>query len=312
MVGNSGPMRSLYEIIRQVGPSDATVLIQGESGTGKELVARAIHACSRRKDGPFIPFNCCCGPSELIDSELFGHVKGAFTGAIQEKLGLFRAASGGTLFLDEISGLSLSTQGKMLRTIELMEVMPVGSSAVQSIDTRVVVATNRDLREMIDVREFREDLYYRLRVVPINVVALRQRRDDIPLLIAYFVEFFASRLNRPLPRVDPKVVELMQNYRWPGNVRELKNVIERTLVTSSSHDNSLRVEDLPHEMMFESIPEEGPANLKEATRQFEKFYVEAAIRRAEGDKALAAKRLGIGLSSLYRKVEEQEEESDGS
>ena len=302
MVGVSPGMQDVYEAIRHAAPSDCTALVTGESGTGKELVARALHAHSNRADGPFIPFNCCCRPSDLIDSELFGHLKGAFTGAADDKPGLFRAAEGGTLFLDEISGLPSATQGKVLRAVEFKEIMPVGSGRPLSVDTRLVVATNRDLREMVETHEFREDLYYRLSVVLVELPPLRQRRGDIALLVAHFMEGCASRLGIPLPQVQPEALRMMQNYRWPGNVRELKNIIERTLIMR--RDDQLRAQDLPREMMLDVIPGEAPTDLRSATRLFERYYVEAAVRRAGGDKVLAAKRLGVALSSLYRKLEE--------
>jgi transcriptional regulator with GAF, ATPase, and Fis domain len=219
--------------VRRVAPTDATVLIAGETGTGKELVARAIHSASRRADRPFIKLNCAALPSGLVESELFGHEKGAFSGAVQRREGRFELANGGTIFLDEIGELSLEVQAKLLRVLQEQEFERVGSSNTLKVDVRVVAATNRDLRKAVREREFREDLYYRLNVFPVELPPLRARAEDVPLLVQFFVQKYAPRIGRRVEGVDPDALLALSRYPWPGNIRELENLIERALILNN-------------------------------------------------------------------------------
>jgi len=243
IIGNSLPMREVYKTIGKVAPSDMTVLVQGESGTGKELIARAIHYNSRRLVKPFIAMNCAAIPKELLESELFGHEKGAFTGAIERKPGKFEQANGGTVFLDEIGDMPLDLQAKILRVLQEREITRTGGSQNIQVDVRIVAATNQDLMQLVQQRLFREDLYYRLNVVPINLLPLRERRDDIPLLIEHFLQKTCAELDIPLKKVDPPAMERLEAYSWPGNVRELENVIKRGVILSS--DPLLTLDDFP-------------------------------------------------------------------
>jgi len=243
IIGNSHPMREVYKTIGKVAPSDMTVLVQGESGTGKELIARAIHYNSRRLVKPFIAMNCAAIPKELLESELFGHEKGAFTGAIERKPGKFEQANGGTVFLDEIGDMPLDLQAKILRVLQEREITRTGGSQNIPVDVRIVAATNQDLLQLVQQRQFREDLYYRLNVVPINLLPLRERRDDIPLLVEHFLQKTCAELDIPLKKVDPPALERLETYSWPGNVRELENVIKRAVILSS--DPLLTLDDFP-------------------------------------------------------------------
>ena len=243
IIGNSPPMREVYKTIGKVAPSDMTVLVQGESGTGKELIARAIHYNSRRLVKPFIAMNCAAIPKELLESELFGHEKGAFTGAIERKPGKFEQANGGTVFLDEIGDMPLDLQAKILRVLQEREITRTGGSQNIQVDVRIVAATNQDLLQLVQQRLFREDLYYRLNVVPINLLPLRERRDDIPLLIEHFLQKTCAELDIPLKKAEPPALERLEAYSWPGNVRELENVIKRAVILSS--DPLLTLDDFP-------------------------------------------------------------------
>ena len=243
IIGNSTPMREVYKTIGKVAPSDMTVLIQGESGTGKELIARAIHYNSRRLVKPFIAMNCAAIPKELLESELFGHEKGAFTGATERKPGKFEQANGGTIFLDEIGDMPLELQAKILRVLQEREITRTGGSQNISVDVRVVAATNQDLQQLVQQRLFREDLYYRLNVVPINLLPLRERRDDILLLVDHFLQKTCAELDIPLKKIDPAALEQLTTNSWPGNVRELENVIKRAVILSS--DPLLTPDDFP-------------------------------------------------------------------
>jgi DNA-binding NtrC family response regulator len=241
IIGNSPQMQEIYKMIGQVAESDATVLIRGESGTGKELVCRAIYHNSLRKDKPFLAVNCAAIPESLLESELFGHERGAFTGAINKRIGKFQQCDGGTIFLDEIGDMSLSTQTKVLRVLQEYEFEPIGSQKTVKVDVRVIASTNKDLEEAISRGEFREDLYYRLKVVTIFIPPLRERLEDIPLLVDYFIDKFNQQFNKNVKGVDPEAIERFKKYSWPGNVRELENVIQTAVVMSRK--NILFLED---------------------------------------------------------------------
>ena len=232
IVGASSAYRTLLKLIEMVAPTDSTVLIQGETGTGKELIAREIHKISRRKDQPLVRVNCASIPKELYESEFFGHVRGAFTGAIKDRVGRFEAAHGGTLFLDEIGEIPIDLQSKLLRALQEKQYERVGDERTKRADVRIIAATNRNLKEEVEAGRFREDLYYRLNVFPVQAAPLRERREDIPLLAKYFVEMLAKELNCPKPRLTEAGVARLQNYDWPGNIRELRNVIERAIIVA--------------------------------------------------------------------------------
>jgi formate hydrogenlyase transcriptional activator len=233
IVGSSTALKEVLKKVQVVAPTGSTVLIQGETGTGKELIARAIHKISSRSSRPFVKLNCAAIPSGLLESELFGHEKGAFTGAVAQKVGRFELAHGGTLFLDEVGDIPLELQPKLLRVLQEQEFERLGSTRTQHVDVRLVAATNRNLSEMMEEREFREDLYFRLNVFPIQMPPLRDRPEDIPLLVRYFVDTYAQRMNKRIDRVPDDAMEALQRYSWPGNVRELQNFIERTVILST-------------------------------------------------------------------------------
>ncbi len=243
IIGNSIPMREVYKTIGKVAPSDMTVLIQGESGTGKELIAKAIHCNSKRLVKPFIAMNCAAIPKELLETELFGHEKGSFTGASERKLGKFEQANGGTVFLDEIGDMPLDLQAKILRVLQERELTRTGGSQNITVDVRIVAATNQDLHQLVQQRLFREDLYYRLNVVPINLLPLRERRDDILLLVDHFLQKTCAELDAPLKKIDQPALDMLEAYSWPGNVRELENCMKRAVILSS--DPLLTIEDFP-------------------------------------------------------------------
>lgn len=304
IVGRSRPMEELFERTRVVAPAPSTVLIVGDSGTGKELVANAIHQNSPVADGPFVPVNCGAIPGEILESELFGHERGAFTGAHQRRIGLIETASGGTLFLDEISELSPELQVKLLRVLEDHTVMRVGGSTRIPVDFRLVAATNRNLERWVEEGRFREDLYYRLKVVILRIPALRQRPDDIPLLVQHFLEHFNHELKRSVSGVQPPVLGALKRYPWPGNVRELRNLME-TLVLFSNGDE-ITLEDLPAEYR---LPTSAPvAETGEWTpRTMADIEREAILRTLQftgGHRAKAAQLLEIGLRTLQRKLKE--------
>ncbi len=298
MIGQSGVMQEVYRMIEKVAPNDATVLILGESGTGKELVARAIHNLSPRRDNPFIAVNCAALPENLLESELFGYEKGAFTGADRRKLGHFETAGEGTIFLDEIGEITLATQVKLLRVLQSKQIMRLGGTEVIPLKARVVAATNRVLEDMIKEGTFREDLYYRINVFPISLPPLRRRSEDIPALVNHFLE-----KNKPGSGIEKDALEKLRMYHWPGNVRELENVIERSLIMAG--DRPITIEDLPPYLRDEKkpptlfeIPDEG-INLEDV----EKKLIQRAIEKAGGNKSRAAKLLGITRRKLYSMME---------
>ncbi|OGB23098.1 MAG: sigma-54-dependent Fis family transcriptional regulator [Burkholderiales bacterium RIFCSPLOWO2_02_FULL_57_36] len=306
----SPAMRELERLISKVAPTDSTVLVTGDSGTGKGVIARLIHQQSPRADAPFIPINCGAIPENLMESELFGHTKGSFTGADKARKGLFLEADKGTIFLDEIGELPLQLQVKLLHVIEEKMVRSVGSEQARRADVRIVAATNRDLRKMVDEGTFREDLYFRLSVFHVHVPPLRERRQDIPGLVQFLVRRGAQRLNCGAGvTVAADVDELLTAYDWPGNVREMENVIDRALILAE-HGN-ITCSDLPPQITRlmsvdrpESMAAEPGGNLREQVRRFEESVIFRAINESDGDRRLAAQKLGIGLSSLYRKLEE--------
>jgi DNA-binding NtrC family response regulator len=316
IVGKSRPVLELLEQIRVVAGKQSTVLITGESGTGKELVARAIHHNSSRADGPFMGVSCGSFSRNLLESELFGHRKGAFTGAHRDKDGLLVSASGGTFFLDEIGELDRELQVKLLRALQERQVRPVGATRTVPFDTRIVAATNRDLQEMVDNGDFRSDLYYRLNVIPLKVPALRERRGDIPHLIRHFID---SREGVPSREFTDQAVEALGAYRWPGNVRELENLVERLCVMSAS--DVIDASDLPEYILSReetpSAPGDAPCSLPEADappatlREMEKAWILYVLEhRADGQKRRAAKLLGINESTLHRKLDRYLGEDD--
>lgn len=301
MVGNSQPMRQLFERIRMVADTKATVLITGESGTGKELVARSLHQLSSRVQKPFIPVNCAAIPETLIESELFGHEKGSFTGATDKSKGLFRAADGGTLFIDEIGELQLGLQSKLLRAIENKKIMPVGSSAEVDVDVRMVGATNRDLVEQVRQKEFREDLYYRLKVVELHIPPLRDRPEDIPLLVRHFVDEIARENKRPVKEIAPDALATLESYKWPGNVRELRNTLEGIIILSLNE--RIELNDLP-ESIRGGVPKTSIVKSGMTMREVEEAAIRQAMAQTNGHRAKSAELLDISVRTLQRKIKE--------
>jgi len=301
IIGNSQSLEELLGQICQVASTDATVMIQGESGTGKELIARAIHDQSVRSAGPFIAVNLGALPESLLESELFGHEQGSFTGASRRKPGCFEQAVGGTLFLDEITEIPAKSQVNLLRVLESQRYIRVGGEAELHSDARIVSATNRDVSEMLAEGTFREDLYYRLNIVPIHVPPLRSRRGDIPLLVEYFLDHFCKRHGRPPKSVDSDAMQILVNARWPGNVRQLRNIIERVVVTSTS--DKIETSDLPVELpKGETYVNHSVRTLAEITETAEKSGIENALVANDHHRELTAKSLGISVRSLHYKM----------
>jgi DNA-binding NtrC family response regulator len=301
LVGNSTAMLKLKELIAQIGPNDAPVLIQGETGTGKELVARAIHHHSPRSASNFVPVDCAAISETVIESELFGHVKGAFTGAHMSTLGLVRSADEGTLFLDEVGELSPAIQSKLLRTVQESEVRPVGSNKAYPVDIRILAATNRDLAREVAGNNFREDLYYRLNVVVIEVPPLRERKDDIALLAKYFLKRFATDLT-PTKDIARKTYFFLVNYDWPGNIRELENVIRRAIALGRSE--LIEPEDLPANIFTPAGYGPGPTDIPsdDSMTSYEKSAILNALKKSGYNRRIAAQILGVGEATLYRKI----------
>jgi two-component system response regulator HydG len=303
LIGRSQAMTALLEMVAQVAPSEATVLITGESGTGKEMIAGAIHFNSFRKDGPFIRINCAAITETLLESELFGHEKGAFTGADRRKEGKFRQADGGSIFLDEVSEMSLGMQVKLLRVLQEREITRVGGDEVLKVDVRVIAATNRDLLQAMAVSRFREDLYYRLNVVTLHVSPLRSRREDIPLLAQHFLIHFAGKNHKSIRGFTPQAMDRLLRYAWPGNVRELMNAIERGVVLSRSE--YLDDAELPLISASEGATEPLPGEMQDGEaplEEVEKAAILKSLAAAEGNKSEAARRLGITRRTLYQKL----------
>ena len=302
MIGNSPAMKAVFSLIDKVASTDSTVLISGKSGTGKELVARSVHEKGPRGKGPFLPVNCAAIPSELLESEFFGHAKGAFTGAVQKREGYFKIANGGTLFLDEICSVPLLLQPKLLRAIETKEILPVGARGMEKQDVRIIAATNKNLVEEVESQRFREDLYYRLKVFEIALPSLKEREEDIPLLVENFIRNFNLKLNKKVKGVAGAVLKRLYRWEWKGNIRELENMMERAMIMCDGEFITER-DIFPGEAHFVR-PDENLLPLKEAVRCFEKEHILGVLERVEGDKKKAAEFLGLSLSSLYRKMDE--------
>ncbi len=303
MIGSSASFKKVREMIERVAPLLSTILITGESGTGKELVARAIHRLSPRAKQKFIPINCGAIPENLIESELFGHKKGSFTGALRDKQGLFKVAEGGTLFLDEMANIPLNLQVKLLRAIEQKEILPVGSTTPEIVDVRIIAATNKNLAEEVERGNFREDLYYRLNVVGINIPPLRERPEDIPVLLEHFIGLNNVQLNKQIRDVEQSVRESFMAYEWKGNVRELENVIERGMILCDGE--LLLMKHFPPAFALKvAMPETAEEGLKGSVKRFERESILKALEAAAHDKSKAAHLLGMSLSTLYRKMAE--------
>jgi two-component system response regulator HydG len=307
IIGASPAFRRMMTLIDQVADSSATVLVQGESGAGKELVASAIHERSRRRGGPFVAVNCAALPETLLESELFGYEKGAFTGAVGRKEGRFELADGGTLFLDEIADLSAVTQPKILRVLQEGEFERLGGTRTQRVDVRIVAATNQDLAQMVKEKRFREDLYYRLNVITITVPPLRDRREDIRLLAQHFLRVYAAKNNRKLEMFTDEALRRLEGYSWPGNVRELENVVERGVVLARG--TAVDVTDLPEDVAGATPLPEGVFTVRIGTplAEVEQRLLEATLRVTGGNRTRAAKLLGIDPKTVYRKLERQDE-----
>jgi transcriptional regulator with PAS, ATPase and Fis domain len=311
IIGNSEPMQAVFQQIQEISEVDSTVLINGETGTGKELTARAIHALSNRKNGPFIPVNCASLTESLILSQLFGHNKGAFTGAVKEHVGFFEAANGGTLFLDEIGDIPLNVQAHLLRTLQEGEILRLGDSRPRKIDVRLIAATHSDLKEKVDKGNFRCDLYYRLCVATILLPPLRERRGDIALLIDHFLKKYRASMGKPIQKVDKEFLRLLISYDWQGNVRELQNVIESAVIKCKV--KLLLPSHLPSEIVSEAkkLPTETAPQTKDMTKNDKQTLKDMhdekikeklinALREAGGNRAATARILGIGRTTLYR------------
>jgi len=301
IIGNSAAMRRIFEKVRLVADTRSTVLIAGESGTGKELVARAIHQNSDRRKKPFVPINCAAIPETLVESELFGYEKGAFTGATARKRGLFQTAEGGTLFIDEISELPMGLQAKLLRALENRKVMPVGSTQEVDVDVRLVAATNRDLHEQVHEKRFREDLYYRLQVVELRLPPLRERPEDIPLLVRYFIDRIAKENGRPTRDITHEALEALRAYDWPGNVRELRNLLESIIVLSVREQIDLS--DLP-EHISKVKPARDVIRPGMTIQEIEKEAIRRTLEQTGGHRGETAKILGISVRTLHRKIKD--------
>jgi len=305
LIGRSPAMQEVMRLVRRVAPTPTTVLITGESGVGNEVVSRAIHHFSDLREHVFLPVNCGAIPENLLESQLFGHLRGAFTGATSNQEGLFQRARNGTIFLDEIGDMPLNLQVKLLRAIEDKEILPVGASTPVTVAVRVIAATNRELAELVEEGRFRDDLYYRLNVVNIEIPPLRERRDDIPPLVEHFIRRLNRELKKDFKGVESATMKLLLSLPWKGNVRELANVIEHAMILGDG--DWIRVQDLPRVLRQEvDLPAAAGDDLREALRAYEKAHIQHVLEKAEFDKKAASERLGLSLSSLYRKIEELE------
>lgn len=302
IIGNSAPILQVLKMVKEVSNLDVPVLLLGESGTGKELIARAIHKHSSRSEKSFIAINCGALPENLLESELFGHVKGAFTGAFENKKGLFKEADGGTLFLDEIGEMSMSAQAKLLRTLETNEIRQVGGTQIEKVNTRIVCATNCDLKKRVDEKKFRSDLLFRINIFPITLPALRERTADIRLLANYFLVKYLKKYTKNIGNIEDSVYHYLEKYQWPGNVRELENVIERAVIVAK--DSSITPYDIPAEIIGESdrrieLPNENNADNLE---NLEKTAILQKLIENNWNKTMTAKVLGISKTTLWRKI----------
>ncbi|POR51728.1 sigma-54-dependent transcriptional regulator [Bosea psychrotolerans] len=304
LIGNSPSFRRVIEQVTEVCETRATVMLNGESGTGKEVVARAIHFNSPRRKRPFVAVNCAAIPEALLESELFGHVKGAFTGALANRVGRFAAADGGTLFLDEIGDMPIAIQAKLLRVIQERSFEPVGGNQSQSVDVRIIAATHKDLRQAVAANQFREDLYYRLNVFPIQLPALRERREDIAILAAHFLRQLAESVGKRVIGFTPGALSAMSGYSWPGNIRELQNCVERAVIVAKSP--TIDAPDLPRDLF--DVParqrelDDLPHDLDAELEQIERRFIIEALRRTDGKQVQAAQLLGIAERSLWHRI----------
>lgn len=301
LIGESKAIRKIYEIIEKASSTSATVLITGESGTGKELVARAIHYTSARASAPFVPVNCGGIPESLLESELFGYMKGAFTGAFESRAGFFQISDGGTIFLDEISETSPAMQVKLLRVLQDKEIYMIASRRPQKIDVRVIAATNKNLNDLVEKGAFRKDLYYRLHVIPIDVPPLREREEDVLILVQHFTARFARELNKPGIRFSDKTLAVLKNYAWPGNVRELENLVQRMVIMSEG--DTIDVADLPTLMRFSA---KNGTGLNRTLAELEEEYIRNVMSSVNGNKTRAAQILGIDRKTLREKLKTSE------
>ena len=301
LVGSSATLRTVLDKVRVVSTTDTTVLIEGETGTGKELIARAVHMHSDRRQGPFVKVNCACIPAELLESELFGHERGAFTGAIAQRIGRFEAAHGGTLFLDEIGEMPLHLQSKLLRVLQEQEFERVGGSRTIRVDVRIVAATNRDLKAMVEESKFRADLYYRLAVFPVTLPPLRERREDIPLLARQFVQKHAARMGRNIKSIPAYALEALMNYDWPGNIRELQNVIERSVVLSNGPELKVALPEFDGGPAPMTLPVRA-SNVTDISERARILQVLRETKGMIGGPNGAAARLGLKRTTLQARM----------
>jgi len=310
IVGQSKQMKDVFAKIQRAAQVDSTVLILGETGTGKELVAQALHHNSPRKKGPFVAVNCAAVPATLVESELFGHVRGAFTGATDRRVGRFEQADGGTLFIDEIGDFDLGLQAKLLRVLETLTFTPVGGYEDKKVNVRVLTATSRDIGCMVQESKFREDLFYRLKVVTIQLPCLRERTDDIPLLTEHFMREISDQKHTPSRKIDPSVMRRFMGYRWPGNVRQLRHILESMMVLADG--DTLTERDLPDEIVEGSMT--GVPNKDLPTgmtmEELEKLAIQKALEQSGGKRTRAAESLGISVRTLQRKLRQYQMESD--
>jgi len=304
LIGKSPAMEKIIDTVKRISATDGTILITGKSGTGKEMVARAVHANSNRAQQPFVAVNCGAIPETLIESELFGHKKGSFTGALADRGGYFKAADGGTLLLDEISEMPIQLQVKLLRAIEQKEIVPVGMSVPQPVDVRFIATTNRDLRKEIEEGRFREDLFYRLNIVEIRLPSLSERKDDIPILVNHFLEKFSTEMGRKMQGVDEDVMRLLIHHQWRGEVRELENIVERAVIFAKG--DTITLADLPDSFHnYPPVPSpDGEKSLDQVVNDLAREYIVAVLRKNGFDKEKTAKSLQISLPTLYRRIKE--------
>ncbi len=307
IIAKSAAMQSVFNLLQRVLPNDVRVLLEGESGTGKELIARAIHFNGPRKEKKFLAVDCGAIPENLLESELFGYVKGAFTGATQNRKGLFQEANGGTLFLDEINNLPLHLQAKLLRVLQEGEVRPLGGNVTEKVDARILAASSRSLAELTKTKAFREDLYFRLKVITLRLPSLRERAGDVPLLAQHFLEKFSAHYQRSLRGFEAAALQMLQRYSWPGNIRELEHVVEQAVVLASPHATMITAADLPAEIRTGEAGAqkdlEGMTNLPEAVEALEIRMIKKALRETAGNKSQAAEKLGLSRRGLLNKLE---------
>ncbi|MFH1654585.1 MAG: sigma-54 dependent transcriptional regulator [Pseudomonadota bacterium] len=314
IVGTSEPINSVFDMVERVAPTDSTILILGESGTGKELIAKAIHFNSLRRDAPLVIVNCAAIPEGLLESELFGHVRGSFTGAIANKMGKFEAADTGTIFLDEIGDMSMNLQVKLLRVLQEQCFESVGSTKTHKVDVRIIAATNQDLEKAVKEKRFREDLYYRLNVIPVFIPPLRERRSDIPILLDHFIQKFNTNMKHNVTGIGEYAMEALESYNWPGNVRELENLVERLVVLHK--EGLIEPDELPSQfrnlvphvdkkgVFCTEIPDEG-MSFKDAVDEFENSLIIQALKKTGGNKNQAATLLGLNRTTLVEKIKKK-------